>query len=182
VPSVTSTSGGVKSSVFDVEPSGEVPSTLTSMISEVLIRLAQPSDCTQLARLREALWPDSSIEEHILELSQGKASLTVPAINLVAEATDGKLVGFLEVGLRSHADGCDLSRPIGFIEGWYVAEDRRHQGIGRKLLIAAEDWARSQGCAEMASDTPIDNKVSQLVHEALGYLVVDRCVHYRRPL
>jgi hypothetical protein len=29
---VTSTSGGVKSSVFDVEPSDEVPSTLTLMI------------------------------------------------------------------------------------------------------------------------------------------------------
>ena len=155
------------------------------MISDVLIRLARPSDCTQLARLREALWPDSSIEEHTLELSLilgGKASLTMPAINLVAEATDGKIVGFLEVGMRSHADGCDVTQPIGFIEGWYVAEDRRHQGIGRKLLIAAEDWARSQGCAEMASDTPIDNKVSQLVHEELGYMVVDRCVHYRKPL
>jgi hypothetical protein len=34
----------------------------------------------------------------------------------------------------------------------------------------------------MASDTPIDNKVSQLVHEAFGYIVVDRCVHYRKPL
>ena len=155
------------------------------MISDVLIRRAQPSDCTQLARLLEALWPDSSIEKHTVELSlilEGKASLTMPAINLVAEATDGKIVGFLEIGLRSHADGCDVSQPIGFIEGWYVAEDRRHQGIGRKLLIAAEDWARSQGCAEMASDTPIDNKVSQLVHEALGYIVVDRCVHFRKPL
>jgi aminoglycoside 6'-N-acetyltransferase I len=93
------------------------------MISDVLIRLAQPSDCTQLARLREALWPDSSIEEHTLELSlilEGKASLTMPAINLVAEATDGKIVGFLEVGFRSHADGCDPSQPTGFIEGWYV--------------------------------------------------------------
>jgi aminoglycoside 6'-N-acetyltransferase I len=79
------------------------------------------SDCTQLARLRKALWPDSSIEEHTLELSlilEGKASLTMPAINLVAEATDGKVVGFLDVGLRSHADGCDLSHPAGFIEGW----------------------------------------------------------------
>ena len=88
------------------------------MISGVHIRLAQPSDCTQLARLRKALWPDSSIEEHTLELSlilEGKASLTMPAINLVAEATDGKVVGFLDVGLRSHADGCDLSHPAGFI-------------------------------------------------------------------
>jgi aminoglycoside 6'-N-acetyltransferase I len=146
------------------------------MKSDVSIRLAQPSDCTQLARLREALWPGSSVDER----ARGLALL--PLIDLVAEATDGKLVGFLEVGLRSHADGCDCTHLIGFIEGWYVAEDRRRQGIGRKLLLAAEDWARRQGCREMASDTPIENEISQRVHQALGYMVVDRCVHYRKPL
>jgi len=68
------------------------------------------------------------------------------------------------------------------VEGWYVAEDRRHQGIGRQLLLAAEDWARRHGCVEMASDTPIDNEISQVAHKALGYMVVDRCVHYRKTL
>ena len=106
----------------------------------------------------------------------------MPLINLVAEASDQRLVGFLEVGLRSHADGCDPSRAVGFIEGWYVADGHRHQGIGRKLLTAAENWARVQGCVEMASDTWVDNELSQRVHEALGYAVVDRCVHYRKSL
>jgi aminoglycoside 6'-N-acetyltransferase I len=149
------------------------------------IRLARPSDGVHLARLREALWPDSSAEEHARELApilEGAASLTVGLVNLVAEAGDGRLVGFLEVGLRSHADGCDPSHAVGFIEGWYVAEDHRHQGIGRKLLAAAEDWARMQGCVEMASDTWLDNERSQRVHEALGFEVVDRCVHYRKAL
>jgi len=35
---------------------------------------------------------------------------------------------------------------------------------------------------EMASDTWVDNELSQRVHEALGYAVVDRCVHYRKSL
>jgi hypothetical protein len=38
------------------------------------------------------------------------------------------------------------------------------------------------GAREMASDTQIDNALSQQVHEALGFQVVDRCVHYRKPL
>jgi aminoglycoside 6'-N-acetyltransferase I len=154
-------------------------------MSDVFIRLAQASDCAQLAGLREALWPDASVEEHAQELSRtldSNASFALPLVNLVAEATDGKLVGFLEVGLRSRADGCDPSHPIGFIEGWYVVEDHRRQGIGRKLLLGAENWARNKGCGEMASDTSIDNEVSQLVHEALGYKVVDRCVHYHKVL
>ena len=74
------------------------------------------------------------------------------------------------------------SRPVGYVEGWYVAENHRNRGIGRKLLAAAEDWARSQGCVEIASDTWIENEVSQRVHKALGYEVVDRCVHYRKTL
>jgi aminoglycoside 6'-N-acetyltransferase I len=74
------------------------------------------------------------------------------------------------------------ARPVGYIEGWYVSEDQRHRGIGRELLVKAEDWARSHGCVEMASDATIDNQLSQRVHEASGYEVVDRCVHYRKVL
>jgi aminoglycoside 6'-N-acetyltransferase I len=154
-------------------------------VSDVCIRLAQPSDHDQLLRFREALWPKASAEEHARELAlilEGRAAVTMPLIILVAEASDQTLAGFLEVDLRSHADGCDPSRPVGYIEGWYVAETHRYRGIGRKLLAAAEDWARSQGCVEMASDTWVDNEVSQQVHEALGYEVVDRCVHYRKRL
>ena len=154
-------------------------------MSDICIRLAQLSDQDQLVRMYEALWPNSSAEEHARELTQilqGKAVTTLPLIILVAEASDGTIAGFLEVDLRSHADGCNPSRPVGYVEGWYVAENHRHKGIGKKLLAAAEDWARSEGCVEIASDTWIDNEVSQRVHEALGYEVVDRCVHYRKTL
>jgi aminoglycoside 6'-N-acetyltransferase I len=154
-------------------------------MADIHVRLAQPSDCDQLARMRKALWPKSSAEEHARELRailEGKPPVTMPLIILVAEASDRMVVGFLEVDLRSHADGCNPARPVGYIEGWYVAETHRNRGIGGKLLAAAEDWARGQGCVEMASDTWIDNVVSQRVHEGLGYEVVDRCVHYRKML
>ena len=105
----------------------------------------------------------------------------MPLAILVAE-TRGGLAGFLEIDLRSHADGCNPSRPVGYVEGWFVAQEYRRQGIGARLLGAAEDWARSLGCVEMASDTWIDNEGSQRAHEAMGFEVVDRCVHYRKNL
>ena len=154
-------------------------------MSNIRIRLAQLSDHDQLLRFREVLWPKSSIEEHARELSlilQGKPPVTMPLIILVAEVSDGVLAGFLEVDLRSHADGCNPSRPVGYVEGWYVAENHRQRGIGRKLLAAAEDWARSQACVEIASDTWLDNEESERAHAALGFEVVDRCVNYRKAL
>jgi aminoglycoside 6'-N-acetyltransferase I len=147
--------------------------------------MARTGDGQQLARLREALWPESSVEDHakeLLAILNGKGLGTMPIAEIVAEESDGTLVGFLEVGLRSHADGCDVSRAVGYVEGWYVAESHRKRGIGRKLMAAAEDWARSQGCLEMASDALLGNSVSERAHQALGFAVVDRCVRFRKAL
>ena len=61
----------------------------------------------------------------------------------------------------------------------------KHAGAPRLrlvLLVTPEEWARSQGARELASDTWIDNEPSQRAHEALGFEVVDRCVHFRKSL
>jgi aminoglycoside 6'-N-acetyltransferase I len=149
------------------------------------IRRATVSDRDALANLRMALWPESSAEEHSRELeallSTGMCGILPLAIFALCEES-GKLIGFVEVGLRSHADGCDASRPVGYIEGWFVAAGWRQQGIGGELVRAAEEWSRAQGCREMASDALVDNTVSQNAHEKLGYIALDRCVHFRKPL
>lgn len=70
--------------------------------------------------MREALWPNASSEEHSRELRlilEGRAPVTMPLIILVAESSARTLAGFLEVDLRSHADGCNPSRPVGYVEG-----------------------------------------------------------------
>ena len=149
-----------------------------------VVRPAAMGDLTDVARQFALLWPDGSLAEHEAEAAAilaGKPSSTMPLVVLVAEA-EGRVVGFVEVGLRSHADDCDPSRPVGFIEGWYVEPEHRRRGVGGALIRAAEAWARSQGCTEMASDAHVDNDVSLRAHEALGFAVVDRCVHFRKRL
>jgi aminoglycoside 6'-N-acetyltransferase I len=151
----------------------------------VLVRAAQLPDCGRLAQMAFALWPESSIEEHAQELKDRLADGTpgtLPLIYFVAEVQPNGLIGFLEAGLRSHADCCDPAHPVGFIEGWYVEPEFRRRGIGRSLVAAAENWARSQGCKEMASDTGIENEASQQSHEALGYQPVSRSVNFRKRL
>jgi aminoglycoside 6'-N-acetyltransferase I len=154
-------------------------------MSDVSVRLAQTSDHAALSRLREALWPNVPADELSRELTailSGKTAGTLPLVEFVAETSDGSLLGFAEVGLRSHAEGCDPALPAGYLEGWYVVEEQRRRGIGKKLLAAAEDWARREGCVEMASETSPENEVSQRVHRSLGFAEVERSVNFRKTL
>jgi aminoglycoside 6'-N-acetyltransferase I len=149
------------------------------------IRQARRRDRSELAKMQALLWPSASLEELLKELDAflgHRTPGTLPAVMLVSTDEEGSLTGFLEVGLRSHADGCDPARPVGYVEGWFVHERFRNQGVGKALLNSAEEWARAQGCVEMASDALIENEGSQRAHEALGFEVVDRCVHFRKKL
>ena len=149
------------------------------------IREARAGDEQQLAEMRTLLWPDATFNEHLKEVQAylaGNTPGTLPCVTFIAEEASGGLAGFIEVDLRSHADGCDPNQPVGYIEGWFVREPLRGHGVGRALAKAAEDWARALGSREMASDALIDNDVSFKAHTALGFEVVDRCVHFRKDL
>jgi len=154
------------------------------MEMDIRIRAARLTDCEGLVQMFARLWPSLTEEEHAKEVRSivdCTAKLTMPIVVLVAE-WDEALVGFVEVDLRSHADGCDPAQPAGYVEGWYVEENFRRAGVGSMLIAAAEEWARGLGCVEMGSDALIENEVSQRAHAALGYQVVDRCVHFRKKI
>ena len=168
----------------NLERSSVITCPSMSVISDIVIRPARLSDHEALARMLADLWPQSSVEKHDEEVSallRGTAALTMPLVIFVAEASEGP-IGFLEVDLRSHADGCSPGKAVGYLEGWYVERKYRQQGVGKKLVEAAEEWARGHGCIEIGSDALIDNETSQRAHAALGYEVVDRCVNYRKTL
>src|SRR5205807_2334246 len=104
----------------------------------VVIRGARPEDRSEWLRMRRALWDDCPDEQQVREMGENLSS-DVDEV-LVAERPGGGLCGFLEAATRSRANGCD-STPVGYIEGWYVDEDVRRQGVGRALVGAAEAWA-----------------------------------------
>lgn len=150
------------------------------MNQQIQIRLLHPeADRPEWRRLRVLLWPDSAddFEQEADEITRNLDRQPV----FVAVRPAGGLCGFVEVNTRDYADGCDTS-PVGYIEGWFVDEDSRWQGIGRGLFSAAEAWARARGLTEMGSDTWLDNEVSHMAHLALGYAEVERIIHYRKKL
>lgn len=154
-------------------------------MGEFVVRRGEMEDLRALAEMCRLLWPDHRAGGHagsMRPILEGNPPGGTPAAIFVAEKSGHALIGFLEASLRSHADGCDPNQAVGYLEGWYVAAGFRNRGVGAQLVAAAEEWARKLGCREMASDTWIDAPGSQHAHEALGYEIVDRCVHYRKAL
>jgi aminoglycoside 6'-N-acetyltransferase I len=149
-----------------------------SMTERPSVRAWRDADWSEWRRMSHELFPDQSADD-----DEGMREFLVrpDAAVFVLERAEGGLAGFVEVGSRPYADGCNTS-PVGYIEAWYVDPDARRAGHGRALLAAAEEWARARGYREMASDALLDNEVSHRAHERSGYVEVERAVKYRKAL
>ena len=116
----------------------------------VPVRPVYRPDRDEWVRMRTVLWPDDGAE-HGDDVAAFFATGTfrwseslLPWTVLVAERPAGGLCGFVEASIRPFAEDC-TTRPVGYVEGWFVDPDMRRQGVGRKLVKAAEQWAAAHG-------------------------------------
>jgi len=142
--------------------------------------------CTSLDQpgwlaLRLQLWSDASADDHRAYMAM---ALAQPGrfLQLVTYDVAGQAVGFIEGSIRADYVNGTGSSPVGFVEGVYVVPAWRRQGVARRLFDAVADWARAQGCSELASDALLDNLASQRAHLALGFRETERVVYYTRHL
>jgi aminoglycoside 6'-N-acetyltransferase I len=157
---------------------------MSKEVAPPVIRPVQTSDASEWFRMRMALWPGSNPDTEAQEIAHFLAIPPRPVLPtlhavFVCPRPDTGLCGLVEVSIHRTASGCKTDR-IGYLEAWYVDADYRVQGIGRELVKRAEDWAKSEGCCEMASDTDPSYPVSPAAHTALGYQEVAR--YFRKDL
>lgn len=146
------------------------------------VRAASPSDKQAWLRMRRALWPDDGDDSHAGEIDDFFAGrLHMPLEVLLALDESGNAIGFAELSIRPYAEDCVTDR-VAYLEGWYVAPHARRQGVGRALVVAAESWARSQGCTEFGSDALIDNHASAAAHRAVGFTETVQIRCFRKAL
>lgn len=146
-------------------------------------------DMKEYHRMRFTLWPkhdEDDLYNEMLKILDGKTfyknelSWTV----FVAVRDNGSLGGFIEITIYPEFNYCE-SKPIGYIEGWYVDEDLRNNGVGKKLVDTAKNWVLDNKCTEIASDVENDNIISQLAHQALGFEQFNEangCKFYKKSL
>jgi len=146
------------------------------------VRLIKKSDIEEWVRMRNLLWPGSP-EDHIRETNEffSEKGFYGAVEVFVAENPLGKVIGFVELNIRSVVDGA-ASGDIPYVEGWYVDENHRNRGVGKLLINEISNWAVKKGYSEIGSDTELDNNISIQAHKALGFKEADRKICFIKTL
>lgn len=145
---------------------------------DIVVRRINDEDREEWFRMRKGIWPeapDEYLRSDMGDILAGEDDAVVMAF------VDNTPVGMIEASLREYGESCETS-PVGYIESWFVYTQFRGKGVAGVLAGAAENWARSKGCTEMASDTWLGNEMSIRAHLKLGYSEVERLVHFVKRL
>ena len=129
--------------------------------------------------MRTKLWPEADPRELESELA-GLFALDPPYVVYIAEDA-GRQIGFIELWVRSYAEG-GPPEPSAYVEGLWVDPDHRRSGVATALLSEGEAWARRKGFKWLGSDAELANRDSHAWHRAAGFRTVERLVVFGKPL
>ena len=93
-----------------------------------------------------------------------------------------KAVGFEQCQMRYDYVEGSSSSPVGYLEGIYVMEEYRNQGIAKQLTEACENWSRKNECIEFASDCELNNDESIILHKKLGFQEANKIICFIKKL
>lgn len=96
---------------------------------------------------------------------------------IVAVDGDGKILGYIHLQ-PTHDDVLD--RETGYISIIAVAEEAAGQGIGSKLMEAAENWAREHDYPSLLLDVFASNETARIFYRKAGF--IEDSTRLRRPL
>jgi aminoglycoside 6'-N-acetyltransferase I len=146
---------------------------------KVNIRRAGQDDGAHLAALAKALWPKQ--DQEVLRQEMAELCTQREAALFLAEC-GAQAVGFAQCQLRRDYVEGTHSSPVGYLEGIYVCPALRGRHVGLQLLKACENWARTMGCLEFASDCTIENTGSQAFHQKADFTQAARIVCFTKRL
>lgn len=140
------------------------------------IRLAKIGDAARLADLSGQLgYPasEADIRKRMREIRPASQHAL-----FVAETKDAGVIGWIHASKQPLLE-VDLRAEI---NGLVVAENHRSLGAGARLLAAAEDWARKQGCKGMSVRSNVIRERAHQFYERNGFEHYKTQKSFRKPL
>lgn len=112
-----------------------------------------------------------AIPAHYREGRQHPPGANATAITLVADLS-GEIVGFIDARLEQSPDAMHREMTYCHVEEIAVGGRYRNQGVGGRLLKAAEDWGRRQGATFASLDYHAANThAAEFYQRRMGYRV-----------
>lgn len=144
-----------------------------------MIRQAEIEEIITVTNLALSLWSNHSFDELKNEMTE----IILNENSFIALFYDNEsAVGFAQCGLRHDYVEGTKSSPVGYLEGIFVEETYRKQGIAKSLLNFCEKWAKEKGCTEFASDCEIGNIESYKFHLKVGFSEVNQIICFNKRL
>ena len=132
----------------------------------VKIRKAGKADLPQIFALYRELQPDDPPINEDLATAVWEQALNNGVTYFVAES-DGTIVATCYIAIIPNITR--QCAPIGFIENIITSAPYRRYGIGKKLLGAAVEYAKEQGCYKVTLQSNIKRKEAHDFYESVGF-------------
>ncbi len=129
----------------------------------------------ELTNLILELWTNCSFEN---EFANCKRILKSEFETCFISKVQEEYIGFIYLAIRTdYVEGATAS-PVTYIEGIYVKPEFRKKGIGKKLVEHGAKWGKQKGCKEYASDTELNNPISEQFHKSVGFKEVKQTINF----
>jgi len=143
---------------------------------ELKIRRAKSGDAPQLAELSAQLgYPATAAQMRKRLLGINPTSQHAV---FVADSDKSGVIGWIHVSRQPLLE-VEIRAEV---NGLVVAEGQRSQGAGAKLLAAAENWARKNGCRGMSVRSNVIRDRAHKFYERHGYEHYKTQKSFRKPL
>ena len=144
-------------------------------ITTLVVRRLTADDADAVAELSSELGYPSSpgdLRERIDEMSRTTDRVAFAAV------VDGEIVGWIDAAMERHLQ----SPASAVIGGLVVREDTRGLGVGRRLCLEVEDWARSKSVPVVRVRSQIKREDAHRFYLREGYRKVKTSLVFEKPV
>ncbi|MFX1251809.1 MAG: GNAT family N-acetyltransferase [Promethearchaeota archaeon] len=110
---------------------------------------------------------DEEMQEELLQFINSFAKTGI----FLAETDTKEFTGFLWVSIRKGGELWDFEDSPAWIYDIKVLPEFRRQGLGRKFLLKAEEWAKKEGLPKIALHVFGHNKPAINLYDSFGYIM-----------